>query len=88
MSEDNNVLELSSLDQHMDMNQPLNHYFVNSSHKTFLNGEEEEGRRRKRRREGEGGRGKEGGGGRGEGEGGGGGKGGGGVGGKKGGKER
>ena len=38
MSEDNNVLDLSSLDQYMDMNKPLNHYFINSSHNTYLNG--------------------------------------------------
>ena len=39
MSEENNVIDLSSLDQYMDMNKPLNHYFVNSSHNTYLNGE-------------------------------------------------
>ncbi|CAI8029703.1 1-phosphatidylinositol 4,5-bisphosphate phosphodiesterase beta-3 [Geodia barretti] len=38
MSEENNVLDLASLDQYMDMNKPLNHYFVNSSHNTYLNG--------------------------------------------------
>lgn len=37
-SEDNMVLDLEVVRQHMDMNQPLNHYFINTSHNTYLNG--------------------------------------------------
>lgn len=37
-SEDNIVLDVKVTKQHMDMKYPLNHYFINSSHNTYLNG--------------------------------------------------
>lgn len=37
-SEDNMVLDSEVLHQHMSMKEPLNHYFINSSHNTYLNG--------------------------------------------------
>ncbi|XP_076320772.1 1-phosphatidylinositol 4,5-bisphosphate phosphodiesterase classes I and II-like isoform X3 [Tachypleus tridentatus] len=38
MSEDNSIMALDKLDLNEDMNQPLNHYFINSSHNTYLTG--------------------------------------------------
>lgn len=38
MSEDNNVIALSKLELCNEMDQPLAHYFINSSHNTYLTG--------------------------------------------------
>lgn len=38
MSEDNPIVSPSELDLSDDMDQPLPHYFINSSHNTYLTG--------------------------------------------------
>lgn len=38
LSDDNNIVQSSKLDLCYDMDQPLSHYFINSSHNTYLTG--------------------------------------------------
>lgn len=44
MSDDNAIVAPEKLDLHMDMDQPLNHYFINSSHNTYLTGHQLRGK--------------------------------------------
>lgn len=44
MSDDNAIVAPEKLELHMDMNQPLNHYFINSSHNTYLTGHQLRGK--------------------------------------------
>lgn len=44
MSDDNSIVAPEKLDLHMDMDQPLNHYFINSSHNTYLTGHQLRGK--------------------------------------------
>ncbi|KAL8603606.1 hypothetical protein ACOMHN_005548 [Nucella lapillus] len=44
LSEENNVIPAEKLDLNEDMSQPLAHYFINSSHNTYLTGHQFTGR--------------------------------------------
>lgn len=44
MSDDNAIVAPEKLDLHMEMDQPLNHYFINSSHNTYLTGHQLRGK--------------------------------------------
>ncbi|XP_042864146.1 1-phosphatidylinositol 4,5-bisphosphate phosphodiesterase classes I and II-like isoform X2 [Penaeus japonicus] len=44
MSDENVVMSVEKLDQYADMDQPLSHYFINSSHNTYLIGHQFTGR--------------------------------------------
>lgn len=44
LSDDNSIISPDRLNLYMDMNQPLNQYFINSSHNTYLTGHQLKGK--------------------------------------------
>ena len=50
LSEENALIPADKLDVNHDMEQPLSHYFINSSHNTYLTGKRAHARRRRLQR--------------------------------------